>query len=289
MSASRARCVIVTLVLALAACAPADPGTSPSQTASAAAQVPMPPGRVVYFRVGSDGALHYFTNNTVGTDERPLSHIGDCAPCVRWSPDGARIWTMGATGHGTFSFATMLPDGSDLVVTSPPTETLNLGPGVPSIDGRLIAFDGWDETDPSRNGVYLGSPDLDDLRLVAPLPEGTVRTDPFGVTPDGSLVLFFVDRGETEHAEGDLYIVNGDGSGLRQINPPGTTHNWADMPAGSLSPDGRQAVFSVGDAAYVIDVEGGVVVTGRRVDHLHAATRDEFRRDARPPRRHRPA
>ena len=62
--------------------------------------------------------------------------------------------------------------------------------------------------------MYLGSSDLTDLRRVTPLPEGTVRTEPFGVTPDGSLVLFFADRGQTEHAEGDLYVVNADGTGL---------------------------------------------------------------------------
>jgi Tol biopolymer transport system component len=168
---------------------------------------------------------------------------------------------MGATGHGTFSFATLKPDGSDPEVISPPIETLNLGPGTPSLDGRWIAFDGWDETDPSRNGVYLGGPDLTDLRFVTPLPDGTVRTEPFGVTPDGAHVLFFADRGETEHAAGDLYVVNADGTGLRQLNPPGTTHNFVDVPAGSLAPDGRQAAFGVNDgteeALFVVNIEGG--------------------------------
>ena len=150
-----------------------------------------------------------------------------------------------------------MPDGSDREVISPPIETLNLGPGTPSVDGRWIAFDGWDETDPSRNGVYLGSPDLTDLRLVTPLPEGTVRTEPFGVTPDGSRIVFFADRGETEHAEGDLYVVNADGTGLRQLNPPGTTHNFSDVAPGSLSPDGRQVAFAVDQSVFVADVDGG--------------------------------
>jgi TolB protein len=151
----------------------------------------------------------------------------------------------------------MEADGSERAVAEPPIDTLNLGPAAPSRSGDWIAFNGWDETDPWRAGVYLGSPDLADLRLVTPLPDGTVEAEPFGVTPDGAQVLFFADREGTEHHEGDLYIVNADGSGLRQLNPPGTTHSWLNFPGGSLSPDGGQVAFTVADAVFVADVEGG--------------------------------
>jgi Tol biopolymer transport system component len=55
-----------------------------------------------------------------------------------------------------------------------------------------------------------------------------------------------------------LYVVGADGSGLRQLNPSGTTQNFLDVPAGSLSPDGRRAAFGVEGRVYVVDVDGGI-------------------------------
>ena len=231
--------------------------SAPSATMTAGGTlVDVPEGRILFHRMGSDGVEHYFTINTDGTDERALFDAEGCG-CARFAPDGTQVWTMGSTGHGTWSFTTMEADGSDRVVVEPPIDTLNLGPAASNTDGDWVAFNGWDETDPSRAGVYLGSPDLADLRLVTPLPDGTVEAEPFGVTPDGDHVLFFADREGTEHHEGDLYIVNADGSGLRQLNPPGTTHSWLNVPGGSLSPDGRRVAFTVADAVFVADVEGG--------------------------------
>jgi WD40 repeat protein len=231
--------------------------SAPAASAATATATPaaVPAGRILFHRAGSDGVEHYFTINTDGTDEQALFTAEGCA-CAQWSADRMRVWTLGATGHGTFSFTTMKPDGSDRVVISPPIKTLNLAPGASSADGRRIAFDGWDETDPSRNGLYLASPDLADLRLITP-PKGTVHVDPFGVTPDGSHVLFLAERGDEPHHAGDLYVVNADGGGLRQLNPAGTTHNFLDVPAGSLSPDGRRAAFGVDGRVFVVGIDGG--------------------------------
>ena len=199
---------------------------------------------------------HYFTTNTDGTDERAMFTAEGCA-CTRWSTDGTQVWTMGSTGHGTWSFTTMRPDGSDRTVIDPPIKTLNLGPATPSVDGRWIAFDGWDDTRPARNGLYLGSPDLADLRQVIPLPEGVAHVDPFGVTPAGSKILFMAERRGEPHPSGDVYVVDADGSGLRQLNPPGTKLDFLDVPAGGLSPDGRRATFGVEGRIYVVDIDDG--------------------------------
>jgi Tol biopolymer transport system component len=232
------------------------PTAAASSVATATATaVAIPAGRILFDRVGSDEVEHYFTINTDGTDEQALFTNEGCG-CARWSTDGTQIWTMGATGHGTFSFTTMRPDGTDRVVISPPIETLNLGPAMPSADGRWIAFDGWDDKDPSRNGLYLGSPDLADLRLVTRLPHGTVHVDPFGVTPDGSHILFLAERADEPHEAGDLYVVDSSRGGLRRLNPPNTTVSLGAMPA-SLSPDGRQAAFGVNDAVFTVDIDGG--------------------------------
>ena len=82
---------------------------------------------------------------------------------------------------------------------------------------------------------------------------------PWASRPDGSKIVFFVETGPhggATHA-GDLFVINADGSGLRQLNPNGTKLEDVGMPVASLSPDGRQAAFGVDDAVWVVDLDGG--------------------------------
>ena len=237
---------------------PAGGSTSPDPSETFATPAAIPKGLILFHRLEDDEVEHYFTIRTDGTDERALFTLQGCG-CARWSPAGDHVWTMGATGHGTYSFMTMRPDGRDAVVMAPPIRTLNLGPAAPSANGDWIAFDGWDETDPARNGLYLGSPDLRDLRLVMTNPEGTIRNEPFGVTADGSRVLVFAETGRVggiAHA-GKLLAVETKGGASRQLNPVGTVHGWTGVAGGSLSPDGRQVAFAVDNAVFVSDIDGG--------------------------------
>jgi len=234
------------------------PSPSPSAEAPSAsvAQVPVPPGRILFERPGADGKEHFFTIKSDGTDEHELFTREDCG-CAVWSADGSRVMSIDATGLGTWSMMTVRPDGTDGKVLTPPIKTLNLGPGAQSADGRWIAFVGWDKADSFPNSVYLAAPDLAGLRLVTGLPQDHVSVEVFGITPDGSRVVFFSNRGKTEHEEGDLFVVNADGSGLRQLNPPGTTHSFLDVASGSLSPDGRRVAFGVEGRIYVAVLDGG--------------------------------
>ena len=220
----------------------------------------MPAGRILFYRTGADGLEHYFTIKTDGTDEHALFTADGCG-CARFSPDGTRIVTMGATGHvpPTWSLMTMRPDGSDPVVISPPIETLTLAQPVSNRSFKRIAFSAWDDTDPARDGLYIASPDLSDLRHVLRQPKDVIGMEPFGITPDGSRILFFSETGPDggfTHA-GDLFVINSKGTNLRQLNPAGTKVGFMDLPTGSLSPDGRQAAFAVDDTVYIVDVEGG--------------------------------
>ena len=259
---TRRRLAIVPLALALAACSavPASPGGSSSSEPSAAAvpQVPVPAGRILFMRRGQDGVEHYFTIKTDGTDEHALFDAEGCS-CARWSADGTLVLTLGATEHDTWSLRTIRPDGSGDAVVPNPIETLNLAPGASSADGRLIAFNGWDETDSANTGLWLASPDLSDLRMVMPLQEGMLAIEPFGVTPDGSQIVFFAEtgpHGETTHA-GDIFVVNADGTALRQLNPLGTKTGFIGPAVLTLSPDGQQAAFSLDNAIWVVDLAGG--------------------------------
>ena len=236
----------------------AAPVTPLAMTAAPPSQVAVPAGRILAFRIGTDGLEHYFTVKTDGTDERALFSADGCG-CARFSPDGTRIVTMGATDHGTWSLMTLRPDGSDRVVVDPPIETLTLAQPVSNNAFSRLAFSAWDDSDHSRDGLYIASPDLQDLKQVLPLDSGMIGMEPFGVTPDGSKVLFFMEMGPDEdftHA-GDLYVVESNGEGLRQLNPLNTSVGFMDVPTGALSPDGHQVAFAKGDDVWVGDVDGG--------------------------------
>jgi hypothetical protein len=156
-----------------------EPTATPTATMD---QADLPAGRILFHRSGSDGIERYFTIDSDGSDEQAVYEAEGCE-CAHWSADGTRILTIGATDHGTWSLLTMNPDGSDKVVTAPPIETLNLFVGASSADGRVIAFNGMDETDVSNSGLYVAAPDLTGLRLVTPLLEGGLAVEPFGLNP----------------------------------------------------------------------------------------------------------
>ena len=208
----------------------------------------------------SDGGVeHYFTVNSDGTDEREIYTAEGCQ-CAHWMADGSRVMSLGESGKDVWSLMTIRPDGSDRVVVPTPIKTLSLAVGATSLDGRWIAFQGWDNEHPARAGLYLARPDLTHLRHVLPLQEGMGGVEPFGVTPDGSRIVFFADTGP-EHGMthgGDVYVVDVDGSHLRQLNPTGTVTGFIGPPVISLSPDGRMAAFAVDDdGVYVADLETG--------------------------------
>jgi TolB protein len=235
--------------------ATSEPTATPEITTNPA---DIPAGLILFHRTGADEVERYFTIRTDGTDETAIYERQGCS-CAHLSADGSRILTIGATGHGTFSLLTMNLDGSDQIVTDPPIATLNLFIGATSSDGRVLALEGVDETIPANSGLWITSPKLTDARQVTPLLAGWHGAAPFGVTPDGSKIVFFVDTGSVggvTHA-GDLYVISADGSGLRQLNPTGTKVEDVGMPVMSLSSDGEQAAFGVDDAVWVVDLEGG--------------------------------
>jgi Tol biopolymer transport system component len=151
-------------------------------------------------------------------------------------------------------------DGSDQTVVDPPIETLNLFIGASSADGRVLAFNGMDETNPANTGLWIASPSLEDARQVTRLLDGWLTIEPFGVTPDGSKIVFFAETGPNGGAThgGDLYVINADGTGLRQLNPGGPTKPaYMGMPVISLSPDGSRAAFGVAEAVFIVELAGG--------------------------------
>ena len=271
-AAIRAKIVAVILVPSVVACqgsnAPGRPSASvvPLATSSAAAAADVPAGTIAFNRVDESGVEHYFTIRTDGTSEVALFSAEGCS-CIGWSPTGEELWSVSLPEAGSVAFTTIQPDGSNRTVVEAPIPTLNLAPGAGTPDGRLIAFTGWDETEPLNSGLWLGSPDLSDLRQVIPLPEGVIGIDTMAITADGTRIVFFAEQGSEAYVThaGALFAVNADGTGLQQLSPEGVHLAVVRGRPFSLSPDGNRVAFAAFEghpdeelgAVYVVSIDGG--------------------------------
>jgi len=275
------RSVVIVLALLVTACgAPANPTigvapTTPGTATSATPAIPasttapdaatVPPGRIAYMRVDPDEVERYFVVDSLGENEHALFETKFCA-CIRWSADGTQIWTVTETETG-LRYTTMEPDGSNKVVYTPDIPTLSLAPGFGSADGKHVAFFGWDDTKPSRTGVWAAKVDLADLHHVTGVPDGVLGIDPIGMSADGSHIYFHGDLGPNSdngfHHAGNVYVIANDGTGLRQLNPVGTK---TEITGTGLSADGRRFAFTAweagkgdqGNALFVVDGPEGI-------------------------------
>lgn len=229
----------------------------------------VPAGLIAYMRVDADKVERYFTVDSLGANEHALFETTECA-CIRWSPDGSKLWTV-TEAESSLYFTTLNPDGSDKVVHKPNIPTLKLVGAAGSSDGRHVALFGWDDTDPSRLGIWTASPDLTGLRQVTGVPAGVEGIDPMGMSADGSYVYFHGDLGRSTengfHHAGNFYVIRADGTGLRQLNPPGTK---TESTGEGVSLDGGRVAFtawqagsaSAGNALFIVD---GPEAEARRV------------------------
>jgi len=129
-------------------------------------------------------------------------------------------------------------DGSHLQRIPLRDPPLNLGVGAWAPDGKQLALEGWDDSDPDRNGVYIvGVPDGKGLTRLTKNPDHDV---PMDFSPDGSQIVFLRAEPDTDPITGSLYVVNVNGTGLHRITPPGLdvggTARWA--------PNGKEIVFA---------------------------------------------
>jgi Tol biopolymer transport system component len=100
---------------------------------------------------------------------------------------------------------------------SPTTDpTLNLVPQAWSSDGTRIAFEGWDDSDPNRTGIYTARrADGADMKRVTTV-TGRAHDMPLDYSPDGQKLVFYrAVRAEPDFpidTGGSLCVVNVDGS-----------------------------------------------------------------------------
>ena len=225
---------------------------------AAVAKVPAQNGLIAFDRSQGEALL---TIEADGTAERTLFEPG-C--CPRWSPDGRQLLLPYLTDDERFTSAIANADGSGLRALPPADATLNADGGVFSPDGAWIAVSGWDNNDPTRNGIYLRrSSDGGGLTLVTRNPTGD-RDQHGDFSPDGERVVF-VRYNSLRRGERAIFVVKTDGTALRQITPWG----MAGCCTASWSPDGRWILFDARGDLFIVHPDG----TGLRQIVLHPGSR----------------
>ena len=132
-------------------------------------------------------------------------------------------------------------NGENLVRIPTTDSTLNLIPQVWSPDGSRIAFEGWDDSDPSRTGIYIArASDGGDLVRVTSRP-GMVHDVPLDFSPDGTQLVFYqsMHPDPDPHTDGSLWVIGTDGRIHSITSDTSRPADWARW-----SPDGTRIVFA---------------------------------------------
>ena len=184
-----------------------------------------------------------YVANADGTDRQAVHPPGAYCCANRISPDHTLILAMPGTDEtGAVRGGTLSLDGSEFELLPQPDPTLNLVPQVWSPDGERIAFEGWDDTDPSRTSIYTARRDGTDLVRVTISP-GLPHDSALDWSPDGSQIVFYrAVRAEPDFPidiGGSLWVVNVDGTEAHQLDTgdvrPWWQARWSPMGLGSCS------------------------------------------------------
>ncbi|HEY1365546.1 MAG TPA: hypothetical protein VGF23_00450 [Gaiellaceae bacterium] len=229
-------------------------------------------GRIAFqevtFSAGTPPTVNFLTVEPDGTDVRQVTDTaapGGTSENPAWTPDGEHILFDSDRADGFPHLFTMRANGRNVrQLTS--GENFQSSPAM-SPDGRLIAFNGQ-TFDPADSGIHVvdrRGGTVGDFRRVTvfPGPDTNGADDEPDFSPDGRRIAFVREaqtRATAPTAQAAVFVVNVDGSGLRQLTPyalDAETPRW--------SPDGRRIAFDVNaeehDAQhpndlYVINADG---------------------------------
>jgi WD40-like Beta Propeller Repeat len=184
-----------------------------------------------------------------GSDERSIAAPAPgLAWHIAWSPDGSRL-AVAVFGDPGRSLWVMDSDGSHAVQIA---DADNVGRPSWHPDGEHLTYTAEQG---GRTEVHVAAADGGSDEVVhSESAPGTYAVFSSTFSPDGSQILF--DAG-TENGY-DIFVMDADGSNIRQITDSGTDYNP------SWSPDGSEIVFTRQEAAsesdiFVMDANGSSV------------------------------
>jgi hypothetical protein len=222
-----------------------------STPVSAAASSPSPvaladgSGRIVFGRL--EPSLDDFVSYTIdpnGDGEAEL--LPGPHQLSRWSPSAELISTTVYDGSRVFA-ATIRPDGTGYTELPIDDPTLNVGCMLWSPDESRLACEGWDDTDPKRNGIYtINASDGGGLQRVTSSPGGN-HDLPGGYAPDGRLLFA---RIAPDQEDGQLMVVD-----PARGEPEQLTAGTYGIPR--ISPDGETILADRDGVLYLIPLDGG--------------------------------
>lgn len=165
----------------------------------------------------------------------------------RWSTAGDEIAVMTILEDGRVGTAVIEADGTVDRILSPPDDTLNLVCVTWSPDDLRLACEGWDDTDPSRRGIYaVDAADGGEMVRLTSADDGLVDV-PGDFTADGSQLVF---RRSADEAEGALNIVSVNGGRTTQL-ADGTFED-----PGRVSPDGNTVLTASNGEVILLSAAG---------------------------------
>jgi Tol biopolymer transport system component len=215
-------------------------------------------GHILFTRTIHGDMQDIFTASADGTNEQLVakSDAGYC--CPKWSPDGSRIQVTVERPEGPRG-GTIAADGTDFRLLALPDPAFNLVPQAWSPDGERMAFEGWDDADPSRAGVYSAPvADAGNVTRLTTVEDAGIHDIPSDWSPDGKKIIVFRTAPEPDwDIGGTLWIVDADGQDAYPLDIADTVPSWWAR----WSPDGSKILFAtarkqVNGALWTVNADG---------------------------------
>jgi len=212
--------------------------------------------QIAYKSFTNDGGDDIYVITADGQVVRRLTTDPAFDVSPKWSPDGKQI-SFFSKRDGTFNLFIMDADGSNQrqVTSFKNNEMASWQSWSPRGDEIVFTYDSTE--DEFAHLIYAIRPDGSGLREVVEGSKGDSDWEPVW-SPDGNKIYFISNRA----ADLDIWEINSDGSGLRQVSDWGDAYEYTHSLR--ISPDGRQlAFYGIGpDIAkhsqeiFVINVDG---------------------------------
>ncbi|MGN7930562.1 S9 family peptidase [Sphingopyxis sp. 22461] len=200
-------------------------------------------GKSIIFNSDREGRMNIWSRPVDGGLPRKLSDSGMREGGVEAAPDGRTILFAGdKDGRQIFDLYSLSVGGGDAVNLTA-TDDISETAGLPSADGRFVAFARRPAKSPSYDIAVLDLASREVRSLTKETTEG-VQWMPVAVSPDNRYIL--ANRFDWSLTVGELYLVDVATGEATRLTPPGRYAR-----AGDISPDGRLVSASLENEAGV--------------------------------------